>query len=58
MPRIGVKQVGRGHGGKGRKVFEVRRGKRMEGLYFDDTRAKAAANKLDKKKKPKKGKAK
>jgi len=58
MPRVGVKQIGRGHGGKGRKVFEVRRGKRFEGLYFDETRARADANKLDKKKKPRKGKGK
>jgi len=56
MPQVKVKQVGRGHRGKGRKVFEVRRGKRFEGLYFDGKRAKAAANKLDKKKKPRKGK--
>jgi hypothetical protein len=56
MPKIRVKQVGRGHGGQGRKVFVVRKGKRFEGLYFDETRAKAAANKLDKKRKPKKGK--
>jgi hypothetical protein len=58
MPKIGVKQVCRGHGGQGRKIFEVRRGKRFEGLYFDETRAKAEANKLDKKRKPKKGKGK
>lgn len=58
MPKVRVKQVGRGHGGQGRKVFEVTTGKRFEGLYFDETRATAEANRLDKKRKPKKGKGK